>query len=342
MEFMEREGRPFKGKELEQLKSFLNRMELEYDQGIEYSLCLLNEDDEILATGSVEQNVLKCIAVDENVQGQGLSGRILSNLIQFTFERGYTHLLMYTKPKNREMFEELGFYTVIMTKEVLFMENRKKGFLRFLNGLTEETPAEAFESGKVIGSIVANCNPFTMGHRYLMEQALTYCDYVHVLVLGDARTSFQAEERFFMVREGTRDLSRIIVHQVSDFVISAATFPTYFMKEEVQAKKANCRLDLELFGSRIGPALKITKRFVGTEPMCRITNHYNEEMKKILPEFGIQVKEIERECIHGEVISASAVRNLYDKKDFVHMKRMVPETTFHYLVNKKKVERPKG
>jgi [citrate (pro-3S)-lyase] ligase len=342
MEFVKLEGRPLKGKELELLKDFLKRNDLDYDQGIEYSVCLLDENYRIQATGSAEQNVLKCIAVDKSVRGTGLTGSVISCLTQYEFENGRSHILMYTKPENREMFEDLGFFTVLLTDDVLFMENRKSGFKEFVNRLISESPAEALKPGMVIGSIVANCNPFTYGHRYLVEQALNCCDYVHVLVLAENRSSFGADERFFMVREGIKDLPRAVVHQVADFVISAATFPTYFMKEKVHAVRAGCRLDLELFGRRIAPALGITKRFVGTEPVCAVTGHYNEEMKKILPRYGISVTEIGRKCSGGEAISASAVRKWYGKGDFEGLKGLVPETTLEYLEQKKKGRRPTG
>lgn len=342
MEFRKLEGRPLKGKDLEQLKEFLSQNDLDYDQGIEYSVCLLDEDYRILATGSADQNVLKCIAVNKSARGLGLSGSILSCLTQYEFESSRSHILMYTKPENREMFEDLGFYTVLMTHDILFMENRKNGFEEFVNRLISESPDDALKPGMVIGSIVANCNPFTYGHRYLIEQALSCCDYVHVLVLGDDRSCFGAEERFFLVREGTKDLPRAVIHQASDYVISAATFPTYFMKEKGGAERACCGLDLELFGSRIAPALGITKRFVGTEPVCVVTGQYNKEMKKILPRYGIFVEEIERKDWRGEVISASAVRRWYEKEDFERLKGLVPATTLEYLVNRKKGRRPMG
>ncbi len=147
---------------------------------------------------------------------------------------------------------------------------------------------------------------------------------------------------FFMVQEGLRDLPRVIVHQAADYVISAATFPTYFIKEKVRGEKAGCQLDLELFGKRIAPALKITTRFVGTEPVCAVTGHYNEEMKKILPGHGISVMEIERKRSGGEAISATEVRKWYEKGDFEGMRNLVPETTLEYLEKKKKGQRPKG
>lgn len=328
---LQMEGRPLTGEKLKKLQGFLNKMELEYEAGIEYTVCLLDEDDTIMATGSVEQNVLKCIAVAKEAQGLGLSGTILSNLIQYEFENGRTDLFMYTKPGNREMFEDLGFYTVLMTEEVLFMENRKHGFEKFMERLIVETPTAALDQKKTVGAIVANCNPFTFGHRYLIEEALKECDYVHLFILTDKRSFFSAEDRFQMVKEGIRDLERVILHQASDFIISAATFPTYFLKEQVKAQKANCRLDLELFGQRIVPDLHITKRFVGTEPNCLLTESYNQEMKKILPNYGVEVREIQRKALQEQAVSASSVRALLKSGDYGKIKSLVPETTLDYL-----------
>lgn len=329
---LQTEGRPLRGKDLEKLVEFLKKMELEYEEGIEYTICLLDENDTIIGTGSAEQNVLKCVAVAKEAQGLGLSGTILSNLIQYEFEKGRTDLFMYTKPGNRDMFEDLGFYTVLMTEEVLFMENRKHGFEEFMDQILAESPKEALDKKKTVGAIVANCNPFTFGHRYLIEEALKECDYIHLFILTDKRSFFSAEDRFQMVKEGICDLKRVILHKASDFVISAATFPTYFMKEQAKAQQANCRLDLELFGQRIAPELHITKRFVGTEPNCLLTGSYNEEMKWILPNYGIEVREIERKILQEQVVSASKVRALLKSGDYKKIKSLVPETTLDYLI----------
>ena len=55
------EGRPLKGYDLERLKEFLKSMDLDYDTGIEYSICLEDEDYRIIAAGSVEENVLNAL-----------------------------------------------------------------------------------------------------------------------------------------------------------------------------------------------------------------------------------------------------------------------------------------
>lgn len=322
------EGKPLTGSDLERLKEFLKKMDLDYDPGIEYTICLEDEDYNIIAAGSAEENVLKCIAIAPECQGQGLTGTVISQLIQYEFEKGRSHLLMYTKPKNQAMFEDLGFYTILKTDRVLFMENKKQGFSGFLDAIQRETPEAALQPEAVVGSIVANCNPFTLGHRYLIEEALKRCDYLHLFVLSDRRTFYSPADRFQMVQAGTADLERVILHRASDYIVSAATFPTYFMKEKTEAGKANCRLDLELFGKRIAPALGITRRFVGTEPECAVTDCYNVTMKEVLPDLGIQVTEIPRREIGGAVISASLVRAAVKEGQPEKIRALVPESTW--------------
>lgn len=327
------EGRPLKGKELVNLKQFLNRMELKYEDEIEYSICILDNDSyKIIGTGSVEQNVIKCLAIDPLHQGKGLASIIISSLVQYSFEKEVTHLFIYTKPKNQKLLAEMGFYRILMTEDILFMENRQEGFSSFLKQLLEETPSEALEHKKQIGAVVANCDPFTKGHRYLIESALKKCDYLHLFILSDDRGRFRAKQRYEMVKEGIRGLDNVILHHTSDYMISSATFPTYFFKDKVQGQRANCKLDLELFVKKIAPELRITKRFVGTEPMCRITNSYNEEMKKWLPLHGIYVEEIQRKELKGKPISASEVRHFLKEKQYTKIKELVPEQVYGILM----------
>lgn len=327
------EGRPLKGKELENLKKFLERMELRYDDGIEYSVCVLNENYEVIGTGSVDQNVIKCVAIDPRYQGQGLSAVIITNLVQYEFEKARTHIFVYTKPKNQVMFGDMGFHTILKTPDILFMENRSSGFTRFLQEIRKETPQEALGLQSRIGAVVANCNPFTLGHRYLLEEALKECDYLHLFILSDNRSAFPAKARYEMVKEGTRDLDGIVLHQTSDYMVSAATFPTYFFKDQAQAEEANCRLDLELFAARIAPELHITRRFVGSEPYCTVTRAYNETMKEVLPKYGISVKEIERKTKKDKPISASEVRRCIARQDYAQMWELVPEEVGNYIIN---------
>ncbi len=327
-------GSPLDGNDRKKLKDFLKKMDLEYDEGIEYSVCILNEDNEIIGTGSADRNVLKCIAVDPACQGQGLSAAVLTELIQYEFEQGRSHIFIYTKPKNHDMFSDMGFYTILQSEEILFMENRRGGFEKYLQKIKQETFSEKMkvqDADPVIGAIVANCNPFTLGHRYLIEQALEQCDLLHFFLLSDNRSVFAPEERYEMVRRGISELERVTIHWTSDYMVSAATFPTYFFKDKIQGQKANCRLDLELFAERIAPQLGITKRFVGTEPNCVVTGIYNREMKEMLPRYGIEVVEIERKTAGGIPVSASFVRKCIASGDFETIKSMVPKPVYEYL-----------
>ena len=325
------EGKLLKGKELESLKKFLERMNLGYDQGIEYSACILNDNYEIIGTGSVDQNVIKCVAIDPEYQGQGLAAAIISNLVQYLFEKERTHIFIYTKPHNLAMFTEMGFYTILKTPDILFMENRSQGFLSFLRELRVETPREAYRERCKVGAVVANCNPFTRGHHYLLKKSLEQCDYLHLFILSDNRSIFSERDRYQMVKEGIKGLERIILHRTSDYMISAATFPTYFFKDKAHGERASCRLDLTLFSSRIAPELHITRRFVGTEPYCEVTKAYNEEMKKVLPAYGIAVIEIERKTNEEKPISASEVRRCLARQDYVQVKKLVPDEVYEYL-----------
>ena len=324
-------GSPLKGKELEKLKTFLKSVDLDYDDGIEYTICILSEDLEIMGTGSVEQNVLKCIAVNPKYQGNGIAAMILSQLVQYEFEKGRPHLFMYTKPKNLELFGDLSFYEILKTDDVLFMENRKYGIRDYIDRIKAESPKAALDDGRKIGAVVANCNPFTLGHRYLIEQAAAGCDYVHVFVLSDKRSEIPAEDRYDLVAAGISDIPNVILHGTSDYLISAATFPTYFMKEKGYARKANCRLDVRLFCERIAPELNIRYRYVGTEPDCNVTREYNETLREILPEYDIVLREIERKKNKQGYISASAVRSLAKAGMTESIKDYVPQTTFEYI-----------
>lgn len=58
------------------------------------------------------------------------------------------------------------------------------------------------------------------------------------------------------------------------------------------------QIDLQLFRERTAPALQITQRFVGTEPLCPLTRNYNQRMKSLLEAPGdappIEVVELAR------------------------------------------------
>ena len=319
-------GMPLRGRSKERWEAFLAKAGLDADPGVEFTL-LIWEGDEIIATGSRQDNILKCIAVDENHQGEGLTATLLTELRKEAFSRDLQHLFLYTKPKNRMMFESLFFYPVAQTADVLLMENVKNGVQDFVAGL-----AQVSAEGRV-GAAVMNCNPFTLGHRYLIETAARDCDWLHVFVLSEETSQFPAADRFRLVQEGVADLKNVTVHPTGPYMISSATFPTYFIQDKSRKADIQCQLDLEIFSRYFAPAFGITHRYVGTEPLSPVTNAYNDALKAHLPGKGIEVHEIPRKTQpDGESpISASAVRALLGQGQAEKLKTLVPETTYRYL-----------
>ena len=313
-------GRPMRGQSLEQLKAFLRLCGLDYDEGVDFTAVLI-EDDEIVATGSLDGCTLKCIAVSPMHQGEDLSARILTELRREALERGEKQLMLFTKPGNEAMFTPFGFHPLVRTADCLLMEDRREGLARFLAGL--ERPSQDVETG----CIVCNCNPFTLGHRYLIETAAAQVKALHVFVLSEKKSLFPPEVRLKLVREGCSDLKNVFVHETGPYMVSSATFPSYFIKDKARVDEIFCELDIRLFGEKIAPALHIRRRFVGTEPNCPVTRFYNEQLKARLPGYGIELIEIPRRECGGEAISASRVRALMEEGNIEAIRPLVPEIT---------------
>lgn len=143
---------------------------------------------------------------------------------------------------------------------------------------------------------------------------------------------FSTGERLEMAQRGVRDLNNVLLHPTSDYLISAATFPTYFHKDKARAGEVNCALDIQIFGEYFVPALGITRRFVGQEPFCAVTAAYNEALKRLLPHFGVEVSELPRLESEGIPISATKVRESWTRRDFAALAPLVPQSTLEYLL----------
>lgn len=172
-----------------------------------------------------------------------------------------------------------------------------------------------------------NCNPFTLGHRYLIEQALKQVEHLIIFVVEEDKSLFRFKERFAMVVEGTRDLENVTVVPSGKFVLSQKTFPEYFLKIEDEDIIHNVEYDIMLFAEQIAPRLNITYRFVGEEPEDKVTNEYNEAMKRILPDYGINIVEMPRVKVNEKVISASSVRNDLRNGIYSNLDCFIPQTT---------------
>ena len=320
-------GRPMSGASLERVKSFLHACGLDWDAGIDFT-CALEEDGEIIATASLDGATLKCIAVSPMHQGEDLTARLITCIRQEAFDRGCDHLMLFTKPGNQMMFRSFGFYPVMRTADCLLMENQRGGFESYLSSLPRI-------DGERIGAIVANCNPFTLGHRYLIETAAQQCDHLHLFILSERKSAFSPEVRINLAQAGCTDLSNVHIHPTGPYMVSSATFPSYFIKDKARVDGIYCDLDIRIFAEKIAPALGVTHRFVGTEPNCPVTRFYNEQMKAALPQYSIALVEIPRREENGAAISASRVRELLKENKLDEIRPLVPDTTFEYLKKSK-------
>lgn len=305
-----------------QYEELLREAQLRDEGNWEQTVLMLDDDDNILACGSLGGRVLRQIAVSEKASGLGLCATVVSELVSSAAAEGKTKLFLFTKPKHLSMFSSLGFYPITQTSEILMMENSRNGLNLFLKSVPNVC-------GKV-GAVVCNCNPFTLGHRHLIETAASECDEVLVFVLSANRGLIPAEDRIELVRCGCADLPNVHVVPGGDYILSPETFPTYFIKEQDRTAKAQCELDVALFGLRIAPALGIKKRYLGEEPFDPITAQYNDYMKKALPESGIELKVIPR----FNNISASYVRKMLLDGRVGEVRELLPRCTYEYCLRR--------
>lgn len=208
---------------------------------------------------------------------------------------------------------------------------RNQSFEQLVEQFIEDLSRFIDEKGEN-GAIVMNCNPFTLGHRYLIETAAKQVDKLFVFILQEEQNTFSFQDRIMLVKKGTKDLENVIVMPSSGFIISKLTFPEYFDKDMLKSENVDCSKDISIFCEKIAPKLRIKKRFVGTEPFCPVTSSYNKQMQDTLPKFGIEFVIIDRVEVGGTPVSASAVRRALADSDFDSIKSLVPPSTLEYLM----------
>ena len=160
------------------------------------------------------------------------------------------------------------------------MENRRNGFEEYLASLA------GTKTGGLSAALVMNANPFTLGHQYLVEKAASECDTLHLFIVSEDASLVPFPVRKRLVLAGTSHLPNVICHDSGPYIISGATFPSYFLKDEDMVIKSHAGLDITLF-IQIAKALSVTSRFAGDEPYSHVTRIYNQIMAERLPAAGI-------------------------------------------------------
>lgn len=200
------------------------------------------------------------------------------------------------------------------------------GFARYLKSLAPyagERPGAA---------LVMNANPFTLGHAALAERAARENERVVLFVLSEDRSLVPYKDRLAMVKAACAKYDNVSVVSSGSYMISSATFPSYFLKDADIVTRTHAELDATLF-TRIAAALNLTRRYVGEEPFSHTTSLYNEALAEVLPKAGIELAVIPRAQAQGEAISASHVRQLIHDGQIEAIRPFVPETTYTYLTS---------
>lgn len=351
---------PTTPRQRQRIEAFLKRNGLRFDD-MHYYAAITDDDGEMIAGGGLKGNVIKCVAVDDAHKGEAIANTLISHLIAHANEEGHSNVMLFTKPKNRQLFESLSFRLLAEAPEAVLMETGIRGInntVEQLKKIKEEgevckennqeckkeektnlnittpqhlnpsTPQPLNTTTPLRGVVVMNCNPFTLGHRYLIEQAAKQVERLFVMVVREDCSLFAYAERKAMVEQGVAHLKNVTVIDGSEYAISQATFPTYFLKRLDDAADTQMLLDLDLFRRHIAPALGTTVRFVGTEPTDRLTRRYNQLMHEVLAD----VRETARLEKKGNAVSASRVRKAMEQGDMSTIRQLVPPTTLPYII----------
>ena len=307
----------------------------------------IDGDGNIVAGAGIAGDVLKCMAVSAEARSEGLLTPLVSRLMS---DHPGRCLKVFTKPEYQPVFESLGFHLLASAPLAVLLENGR--------GLEEYC---AYLRSQVVpgrcGVVVMNANPFTLGHQYLLASALKQVDHLYVIPVKEDASEFPYTERLAMIKSAVGPTASarpaamptradaVSVLEGSAYIISAATFPTYFLKNLSDAAETQMLLDLDLFRRHIAPALGNPIRFVGSEPLDPLTARYNALMPEaiVIPRLEMAssrpaastsaiAMQTHEDAISTDVISASAVRTFLSAGRFREAAALCPESSWPYLL----------
>ena len=182
-------------------------------------------DGNILAGAGISGDIIKCVAVAQDMRSEGLLTPVISRIIA-----GRGNLKVFTKPEYQYLFESLGFKLLAKAPLAILLENGR-GLQQYCEYLRNQpSSAENYFSGRCqknqfsassstptraeaknqfpsasttpackIGVIVMNANPFTLGHKYLIDKALEQVDTLYVIPVKEDVSMFPYAERLEMI-----------------------------------------------------------------------------------------------------------------------------------------------
>jgi [citrate (pro-3S)-lyase] ligase len=312
--------------ERKELIDFLKKNDLRFEKDIDYSL-VIRIEGKVVATASKAKNIFKCIAVSEKMRGQGLTSILVSAMMDKLFEENIYHSFIFTKNNEKLKFQSLNYKLIYETSDIVLLEHGKYDINKYLEGMKTKNNIDDEEKA----ALVMTCNPFTLGHKYLIEKAARESKNLLIFVVEEDKFLFPFDTRFKLVSKGVSHLKNVKVIPSGEYLISSSTFPSYFLKEDSNIEEVFTELDAGIFAKYFCSKFNITKRYVGTEPYCKVTNNYNKALERILNKVKVEFCEIERKKNDDNYISASLVRKLLKEEKVYLTKDILPKVTWDYL-----------
>lgn len=319
------------------VKDFLQGQGFDFEPSeVECTMIVYNLKGELVGTGSHLGRILKYVAVAPKFRDTTAFALIVTYMTERLLKK-YKHTFVFTRPENSVRFVGLG-YTEIASAPPLFTV-LEFGFESvftyqdYLKSLIVPVKTSA------VASIVVNCNPFTNGHKFLIEKAAAENELVYLFVVEEDLSAFPFLTRWEMIRKGVAHLKNVVMVRGGMYIVSGTIFPAYFLKNETisDVMQKQAELDVRIFANYVVPVLGIKKRYVGTENYCVTTSAYNQAMKSILPSFGVEVVEVTRKANRlgsdnsPDYISASKVREAIKEDRLEEVLDFLPDATRDFL-----------
>lgn len=320
------------------VKEFLQPLGFEFEPAeVEFTIILYTLKGDIVGTGSHQGRILKYVAVSPKFRDSTAFALIVTFLTEKLLAI-YKNTYVFTRPQNAVYFIGLGFKEIAKSEPLFCV--LEFGFETIVNYQNYLNSLKSPLVSNNIASIVVNCNPFTLGHQFLIEKASQENDLLYLFVVEENRSVFPFDIRWNLIKKGISHLKNVIMVRGGDYIVSGWIFPSYFLKNELVSDimRKQAELDVRIFADYVVPILNIKKRYVGTENYCKTTAAYNLAMQQILPNYGVEVIEITRKCSandwnNGNCISASIVRAAIKNNQLNEVLDYLPNSTKEFLLS---------
>ncbi|WDU82327.1 GNAT family N-acetyltransferase [Caloramator sp. Dgby_cultured_2] len=187
--------------DLKRVKDFLKEFDLSLDDDVDLTLVAV-EDDKIIGTCSAAKNIIKGFAVSRDYQSEGVASKLLTKIQNILFDKGIYETFIFTKPENKSIFEGLGYRFVEGNSDVVLLEGGAANVQKYVRDMFLKSDLDDGEKA----ALVMNCNPFTLGHKYLIEIAAKENERVVVFIVEENKSLFPFDVRLELVKKGVEDL----------------------------------------------------------------------------------------------------------------------------------------